>query len=104
MYHRSLRQLLELQEKRRRDGATATPPASIPRAPAPPNTPTDTTVTGETQTETRPSGSGRPDTQNTKLPNEQPAAHAQRPGGATFTRRNHIAAPKTAPPPLTIAA
>jgi hypothetical protein len=81
MYHRSLRQLLELQERRKRDGATA------------PEQPLYPTVEPETETESRSSGSVQPAAQ-LNLPNELQAA---------FTKRNelHIA---TNPPPLAVAA
>jgi hypothetical protein len=86
MYHRSLRQLLELQEKRKRDGDTVPGPAPV----------------AETQPES--SESARPTTQNTKLPNELPAARTQFPVAETFNKRNDLAAPVTVPPPLAAAA
>ena len=90
MYHRSLRLLLELQEKRKRDGGSV--PAPVPEStPAPP-------------TEPRPTESARPRAQNINLPNELPAARTHPPLGANFFTRNYIKAPWTAPPPLTRAA
>jgi hypothetical protein len=84
MYHRSLRQLLELQEKRRRDGA-GSEPQPAPGTPAEP--------------------------ENTNLPNEQPEPSRERALGAPFTIRNVTTAPNTqpnraadTPPPLTVAA
>jgi hypothetical protein len=82
MYHRSLRQLLELQEKRRLDGAGSETPEPAP-APSEP--------------------------ENINLPNEQPASEppvdfAAAPDG--FTPRNRIrgASPQPSPPESALAA
>jgi hypothetical protein len=90
MYFRALKQLLELQEKRRSEGARLLPETRKP-----------------SETEPPPSESGRPETpadpatqpENINLPNEQPVAAVQ----PNYVPRNSLSKePAKTPPPLLV--
>jgi hypothetical protein len=93
MYHRALKQLLELQEKRRLEGRSIDSDSSVVSKPS-----AGTTSVAQEPAPGCPAG-GAAETVNMNLPNEQPGDGEKQ----NYQVRNVIQSPET-PPPLVLAA